>query len=61
MHDLPDEYLADVMPIAKRIAKAQGFENYNILQVNEHRWLERTAQFGFFHPEQRTDCSSGEG
>lgn len=33
MHELPDEYLADVLPIAKKIALAQGLENYNILQV----------------------------
>ena len=31
---LPDEYLADAMPIAKKIALAQGAENYNILQNN---------------------------
>lgn len=34
MHELPDEYLADAMPIAKKIAVAQGIENYNILQNN---------------------------
>ncbi|KAF5372071.1 hypothetical protein D9758_004988 [Tetrapyrgos nigripes] len=34
MHELPDEYLADAMPIAKKIALAQGAENYNILQNN---------------------------
>ena len=33
LHDLPDEYLADALPIAKKIALAQGAENYNILQV----------------------------
>lgn len=33
MHELPDEYLADALPIAKQIALAQGLENYNILQV----------------------------
>lgn len=33
MHELPDEYLADALPIAKKIALAQGLENYNILQV----------------------------
>jgi hypothetical protein len=33
MHELPDEYLADALPIAKRIALAQGLVNYNILQV----------------------------
>jgi hypothetical protein len=33
LHQLPDEYLADMMPIAKKIAVAQGAENYNVLQV----------------------------
>ncbi|KAG8529241.1 Adenosine 5'-monophosphoramidase [Bacidia gigantensis] len=32
--DIPDEQLAEVMPVAKRIAKAVGAENYNILQNN---------------------------
>ncbi|KAF8635960.1 hypothetical protein AX15_000125 [Amanita polypyramis BW_CC] len=34
MHELPDEYLSDAMPIAKKIALAQGLENYNVLQNN---------------------------
>jgi len=34
LHQLPDEYLADAMPIAKKVAVAQGAENYNILQVS---------------------------
>jgi diadenosine tetraphosphate (Ap4A) HIT family hydrolase len=34
MHELPDEYLADMMPLAKKVANAQGLENYNVLQVN---------------------------
>jgi len=34
MHGLPDEYLADAMPVAKKIAMALGVENYNILQNN---------------------------
>jgi hypothetical protein len=33
LHQLPDEYLVDMLPIAKKIAVAQGAENYNILQV----------------------------
>lgn len=33
LHELPDEYLADALPVAKKIAVAQGAENYNILQV----------------------------
>jgi len=34
LHDLPDQYMIDILPIAKKIAMAQGFENYNILQNN---------------------------
>jgi diadenosine tetraphosphate (Ap4A) HIT family hydrolase len=37
LHELPDEYLADALPIAKKIAIAQGAENYNILQVRAQR------------------------
>ena len=33
MHELPDEYLAATLPIAKKLALAIGAENYNILQV----------------------------
>lgn len=33
LHDVPDEYLVDTLSIAKKIAVAQGTENYNILQV----------------------------
>ncbi|KAF8073578.1 HIT-like protein [Lyophyllum atratum] len=34
MHQLPDEYLAEALPLAKKIAAAQGLENYNVLQNN---------------------------
>ncbi|KAJ2001196.1 Adenosine 5'-monophosphoramidase [Coemansia thaxteri] len=34
MHQLPDEFLADAMPVAKRVAAALGAENYNVLQNN---------------------------
>ena len=36
MHELPDEYLADALAVAKRIALEKGLENYNILQVRLH-------------------------
>ncbi|BDD55622.1 Adenosine 5'-monophosphoramidase [Monascus purpureus] len=32
--DIPDDTLTEILPIAKRIAKATGAENYNILQNN---------------------------
>ena len=33
LHELPDEYLADAMPVAKKIALAVGAVDYNVLQV----------------------------
>jgi len=32
--DIPDEQLAELLPVASKIAKASGAENYNILQNN---------------------------
>ncbi|KAG8843349.1 hypothetical protein FRB96_004081 [Tulasnella sp. 330] len=34
LHELPDESLTDLLPIAKKIALAIGSPNYNILQNN---------------------------
>lgn len=34
LHELPDHYLADAMPVAKKIAIAQGATDYNVLQNN---------------------------
>ena len=34
MHQLSDESLADLLPVAKKVALAVGAENYNILQNN---------------------------
>lgn len=33
-HELPDEYLQDILPIAKKVAIATGAAEYNILQNN---------------------------
>lgn len=33
LQDIPDEFLADWLPIAKKIAVASGATDYNILQV----------------------------
>lgn len=32
--DLPDEYLADIGPVLKKVALATGAEQYNVLQVS---------------------------
>ncbi|KAI7866070.1 putative Hit family protein 1, partial [Spinellus fusiger] len=34
MHQVPDHYLGTIIPTAKRIALAAGWEQYNILQNN---------------------------
>ncbi|KAJ3119278.1 Adenosine 5'-monophosphoramidase, partial [Nowakowskiella sp. JEL0407] len=34
MHEVPDDALAEILPVAKKIAKVVGGENYNILQNN---------------------------
>lgn len=32
--DVPDDELAETLPVAKKIAQALGVENYNVLQNN---------------------------
>ncbi|KAF2661598.1 HIT-like protein [Lophiostoma macrostomum CBS 122681] len=34
LHDIPDDQLHEVLSVTKKIAIAQGIENYNVLQNN---------------------------
>ncbi|THX11444.1 HIT-like protein [Aureobasidium pullulans] len=34
LHDIPDDQLTEILPVAKKIAQAVGADNYNILQNN---------------------------
>ncbi|KAK7546687.1 HIT-like domain-containing protein [Phyllosticta citricarpa] len=34
LHDIPDDALTEILPVAKKIAQAVGCEDYNILQNN---------------------------
>ena len=34
LHDVPDEYLTELLPVAKKIASAVGAKDFNILQNN---------------------------
>lgn len=34
LHQIPDNYLSDLLPVAKKVALALGAEHYNILQNN---------------------------
>ena len=61
LHDVPDEYLEDSLIVAKKIAVASGFEDYNILQVRDHhRPPYHVVPMYLDFPEQRKDRSPGE-
>jgi diadenosine tetraphosphate (Ap4A) HIT family hydrolase len=60
MHELPDEYLADAMPVAKKIALALGAENYNILQ-NNGRIAHQEVDHVHFHVIPKPSESDEEG
>ncbi|KAF8895247.1 HIT-like protein [Infundibulicybe gibba] len=60
MHELPDEYLADAMPIAKKLALAQGLENYNILQ-NNGRIAHQVVDHVHFHVIPKPAATDEEG
>ncbi|THV04987.1 putative HNT1-adenosine 5`-monophosphoramidase [Dendrothele bispora CBS 962.96] len=60
MHQLPDEYLSDAMPIAKKIALAQGAENYNILQ-NNGRLAHQLVDHVHFHVIPKPNNEEGLG
>ncbi|KAF9046253.1 HIT family protein 1 [Panaeolus papilionaceus] len=58
LHDLPDEYLQDVLPIAKRIAVAQGVADYNILQ-NNGRLAHQEVDHVHFHVIPKPNATEG--
>ncbi|KDR82539.1 hypothetical protein GALMADRAFT_57602, partial [Galerina marginata CBS 339.88] len=60
VHELPDEYLHDVLPIAKKIALAQGVPNYNILQ-NNGRLAHQEVPHVHFHVIPKPSDSPEEG
>ncbi|KAG6900316.1 Adenosine 5'-monophosphoramidase [Termitomyces sp. T159_Od127] len=57
-HELPDEHLTDILPIAKKIALAQGVENYNILQ-NNGRLAHQEVDHVHFHVIPKPDDKQG--
>ncbi|KAI0056301.1 HIT-like protein [Artomyces pyxidatus] len=60
LHELPDEYLVDAMPIAKKIVNALGVENYNILQ-NNGRIAHQFVDHVHFHVIPKPYASDAEG
>ncbi|KAJ1962988.1 Adenosine 5'-monophosphoramidase [Dipsacomyces acuminosporus] len=58
LHQLPDEFLADAMPVAKKIAAALGAENYNILQ-NNGKLAHQEVPHVHFHVIPKPNASEG--
>ena len=48
LHDIPDDQLAEVLSVTKRIATAQNLEDYNILQ-NNGRMAHQEVDHVHFH------------
>ncbi|KAL1936972.1 hypothetical protein VTO73DRAFT_2824 [Trametes versicolor] len=60
LHEVPDEYFADVLPAAKKIAIALGAENYNLLQ-NNGRIAHQEVDHVHFHVIPKPGPSDTEG
>lgn len=58
--DVPDDELAEAMPVAKKIAQALGAENYNILQ-NNGRLAHQEVDHVHFHVIPKPDQEQGLG
>ncbi|TPX56654.1 hypothetical protein PhCBS80983_g04390 [Powellomyces hirtus] len=60
MHQLSDESLADLMPVAKKVAKALNVANYNILQ-NNGRLAHQEVDHVHFHIIPKPNDTEGLG
>ncbi|KAI0642911.1 HIT-like protein [Trametes meyenii] len=60
LHQVPDEYFADVLPAAKKIALALGSENYNLLQ-NNGRIAHQEVDHVHFHVIPKPSATDEEG
>ncbi|KAI0072196.1 HIT-like protein [Panus rudis PR-1116 ss-1] len=58
LHDIPDEYLRDALPIAKKIAIALGVQDYNILQ-NNGRIAHQEVDHVHFHVIPKPNAEEG--
>lgn len=55
--DVPDEYLADTLVVAKKIAIALGIENFNLLQVR----IQTSYALAKRRPSDRSLCNQNNG
>ncbi|KAJ8483495.1 hypothetical protein ONZ45_g14580 [Pleurotus djamor] len=56
--ELPDEYLADMGPVIKKVAIATGAEHYNVLQNNGKLAFQHVDHV-HFHVVPKTDAKDG--
>ncbi|KAG0344576.1 Adenosine 5'-monophosphoramidase [Podila humilis] len=60
MHELSDESLVDILPLAKKVALAIGADNYNVLQ-NNGRIAHQEVDHVHFHVIPKPSLSDNEG
>ncbi|KAG0735736.1 hypothetical protein G6F57_005240 [Rhizopus arrhizus] len=60
MHQVPDEYLAEMMPSAKKMMKAIGCSEYNVLQ-NNGKLAHQAVPHVHFHLIPKTSQETGLG
>ncbi|KAM0797242.1 HIT-like domain-containing protein [Usnea florida] len=58
--EIPDEQLEEILPVAKKLAKATGSENYNILQ-NNGRLAHQEVDHVHFHMIPKPNQQEGLG
>ncbi len=65
MHNIPDEYLADLLPVTKKLVKLIGIDKdgpegagYNVLQ-NNGRIAHQEVDHVHFHLIPKTDAKTG--
>ncbi|KAL0260594.1 Adenosine 5'-monophosphoramidase [Diplodia seriata] len=60
LHDIPDDQLHEILPVAARIARAVGCEDYNILQ-NNGRIAHQVVDHVHFHMIPKPNETEGLG
>jgi len=58
--DIPDDQLAEILPVVKKLVKATGAENYNVLQ-NNGRIAHQEVDHVHFHMIPKPNAEEGMG
>ncbi|KAI8982185.1 HIT-like domain-containing protein [Mycotypha africana] len=60
MHEVPEDFLSEILPLAKKIASAGGYPQYNVLQ-NNGKLANQAVPHVHFHIIPKPDKESGLG